>query len=117
MPHSSPFLTSVTFSLRCFSEDILPLEDDLLFPEDLDFGVPDDLPFLDVAAGDRTDLRDPQDLADLGPAEEGLLDDRLEDPGHGLFDVVRELVVDLVRRISTFSFCASSWILGAGFTL
>ncbi len=72
------------------------LVEDFPAAEDAGLGVADDPAVLDVAAGDGPDLGDLEDLADLGPAQEGLLDDRLEEADDGLLELVGELVDDLV---------------------
>ena len=61
------------------------------------FALRDELAGLHVAACDRADLRDLEDLANFGAAEDDLAELRREHADHGFLEVVLDIVDDLIE--------------------
>ena len=96
-PHSKPSATSRTSSLKRRSDFDFAVEDDGAVADDAHLRVARDLAAGDVAAGDRADLADLEDLADFGAAEHDLAELRREHAAHCLLEVVLDFVDDLIE--------------------
>ena len=96
MPHSKPDWTSRASSLNRRSDVIVPFQMIVALAQEADLRSPGDDALSHVAAGDRADPWDPEDLADLGLAGDDLFELGREQPEHGGLDLLDQLVDDLV---------------------
>ena len=89
-------MTSFASSLRRLSWDELALVDDDAVADQADMGAALDHTVGDAATGDLADLRHVEDLQDLGLAETLLAQGRRQHARQGRFDVIHEVVDDVV---------------------
>ena len=96
IPHSKFCGTSLTSSLNRLRASIPSLVDFASLANQAHLGGALDRALGDETAGDGPDLGDLEDLAHDGTAQVNFLDLRYEHPLDGLFDVVGDLVDDVV---------------------
>src|ERR1700716_3954030 len=73
------------------------------FAQHADFGVTLEHTIQNVAARDHADALDAERVPHFGPAQMSFLEDRIEQAGHGLFDLVGDFVDERVRADRTLN--------------